>query len=362
MSRCLLVPALVVVAVASIAAPALADDEPQFAARHVLVTWKGAQHSQATRSRNEAWAVAQKALAALRAPAADFAAVSHELSDDRWADADGGFLGWFDRSSRRMSDAFVDAVERLAEGQTSGVVETPLGFHVIQRLSRADGDALLDRTKPAIVSALFPWKGLANATRVVRSKETALDDATKAMEHLRAGGSFDALRSEWGAVPFVPGWGARVLAPTATDPAERALLEQVKAMKPLEVSRPAETAAGWLVVRRVPHFRFHLQHLVVLFRGSAAADPTVRRSRDEARARAAEALKRFEADPASWARVVGEFSEEENAGPRQGDLGWVEPGSGVGGAFEDAAAVLRPGAHSAVFESPFGFHVVRRVD
>ena len=67
-----------------------------------------------------------------------------------------------------------------------------------------------------------------------------------------------------------------------------------------------------MVVRRVPHFRFHLQHLVVLYRGSAAADPTVRRSKDEARARAEEALKRIEADPASWQRVA---SDREGRAP-----------------------------------------------
>jgi parvulin-like peptidyl-prolyl isomerase len=352
-------PIALVVAVAS-AGLAAAADEPttEWAARHILVAYKGAQRAEATRSRDEAFALASKALAELKAPGADFEAISHAYSDDKASDGAGGFLGFFERG--KMTPKFQDAVEKLKDGEVSGVVETPFGFHVIQRLARADADAIAQRTRSVIVAAMFPWKGVGRDPSVIRTKEMALDDATKTMEHLKAGGDFESIPPVYGPVPFKPGWQAEILPRGMMRPEFKALGDEAFAVAVGGVGKPVETPAGFIVLKRLPYYRMRVQHLVVLYKGCAADMPTISRSKDAARARAEVALKRYEADLSAWAQIVAEFSDEPEAGPRQGDLGTQEPGHMVA-AFDAGIAALKVGEHTKVFETPFGFHVARRV-
>ncbi len=127
-----------------------------------------------------------------------------------------------------------------------------------------------------------------------------------------------------------------------------------------DVSAPLETPVGYALVLRRAFFRMRVEHLVVLYKGGAAADPTVTRTKEAAKARAEEALAKFEADPAAWKKIVAEYSEEPGAGERSGSLGIAEPGKFVP-AFDEAIANLKVGEHTKVFETPFGYHVARRV-
>jgi hypothetical protein len=331
----------------TLAAPVRAEETQEWAARHVLIGWKGAMRSTADRSKEEAKALAQKVLAELAAPGADFAAVSTTYSDDKVSAAQGGFLGFFGRGV--MDERFQRAVEALQPGELSGVVESAFGYHVIQRLSSEEALAIVQRTRAAIVIAFFPWKGLPRST-ATRAKELAADDATKAMEAVRAGTAMSALPAVLDAQPAAPGFQTQVISRGAIRP-EFKMLEEAG----------FETPAGYAVIQRVAYFRHHVQHLVVLYKGSAAPDPTITRTKEEARARAEEALKKYEADPAAWKSIVGQYSDEPEAGFREGDLGIAEPGKFVP-AFDVGIAALKPGEHTKVFETPFGFHVARRPD
>lgn len=101
-------------------------------ARHVLVSFKGANHAApyVKRTREEAFEraseVRQKALAG-----EDFAELAREYSDDRGSAQEGGDLGEFRRG--QMVKAFSDAAFALEPGGISEVVESEYGFHVIQR-------------------------------------------------------------------------------------------------------------------------------------------------------------------------------------------------------------------------------------
>ena len=102
------------------------------------------------------------------------------------------------------------------------------------------------------------------------------------------------------------------------------------------------------------------QHLLVMYQGSKAAPKGITRTRDEARARAIEALAKVKAGQ-DFAEVVAVYTDEPGGKERHGELGkfsrdmMVKP-------FADAAFALDVGQVSAVIETPFGFHVIRRTE
>ncbi len=101
------------------------------AARHILVQFQGSMRAgpDITRSREEATARINEVLQKARA-GEDFAALAREYSDGPTGPR-GGDLGTFPRG--RMVPAFDNAVFAMQPGGISDVVETPFGFHVIQR-------------------------------------------------------------------------------------------------------------------------------------------------------------------------------------------------------------------------------------
>jgi parvulin-like peptidyl-prolyl isomerase len=101
----------------------------QIQASHILLMYAGSERSRATRSKEEA----QTQIASIEkelGEGADFAALAREHSDCGSAQA-GGDLGAFGRG--QMVKGFEDAAFALNVGETSAVVETPFGYHIIRR-------------------------------------------------------------------------------------------------------------------------------------------------------------------------------------------------------------------------------------
>jgi parvulin-like peptidyl-prolyl isomerase len=99
-------------------------------------------------------------------------------------------------------------------------------------------------------------------------------------------------------------------------------------------------------------------HLLVAYQGSMRSTQT--RTKDEAKARAQQALKRAKKGD-DFAKLVAEYSDEPGAGDRGGDLGKFGRGRMVPD-FENAAFALKVGEISGLVETPFGYHVIKRTE
>lgn len=112
-------------------------DPPQgparIGAKHILVSYAGAEHAikGVTRSEAEARALAEQIARDAKAEGGDWNALAAKYTDEPGSKETGGDLGKFGRG--QMVKSFENAAFALQVGQISGVVQSPFGFHVIQR-------------------------------------------------------------------------------------------------------------------------------------------------------------------------------------------------------------------------------------
>jgi len=148
--------------------------------------------------------------------------------------------------------------------------------------------------------------------------------------------------------PGKPGEQAQSAAEVAPPPSSEPATEP-------ERPRPVPTA------RQEQGESIGASHLLVSYKGALRANPAVTRTKEEAKARAEEALKKARKKGADFAKIVAEYSDEPGAAQRQGKLGkftrnrMVKP-------FADAAFLLKVGEISDVVETGFGYHVILRTE
>jgi peptidyl-prolyl cis-trans isomerase NIMA-interacting 1 len=101
-------------------------------------------------------------------------------------------------------------------------------------------------------------------------------------------------------------------------------------------------------------------HILVSYKGARGAAPTVVRTKDQAKRRVQEVLKKAKAPgKPDFAALAKKYSDDPGSGPKGGELGVFTRPSMVK-PFSDAAFALRPGDVSEIIESDFGFHVIKR--
>jgi peptidyl-prolyl cis-trans isomerase SurA len=106
------------------------DPVIEYRARHIIVSWKGAHNSKAKRPKARARAMIESVLGRLGEGVA-FEDLAREVSEDGTAAA-GGDLGII--APGQFVPSFEAALAALQPGEVSDVVETPYGFHIIERL------------------------------------------------------------------------------------------------------------------------------------------------------------------------------------------------------------------------------------
>lgn len=98
-------------------------------ASHILIAYKGAARSTATRSKQEARQLIDGLLERVRG-GESFEEIAKAYSDCPTSER-GGDLGFFKRG--KMVKPFEDAAFNLKVGEISDVIETEFGFHIIKR-------------------------------------------------------------------------------------------------------------------------------------------------------------------------------------------------------------------------------------
>jgi len=97
--------------------------EEQRRASHILITPEGSDKAAARKK-------AEEILAKVKAAPNDFAKLARENSKDPGSASQGGDLGFFGRGM--MVKPFEETAYRLNSGETSDIVETDFGFHIIR--------------------------------------------------------------------------------------------------------------------------------------------------------------------------------------------------------------------------------------
>jgi len=115
-----------------LAADGAANGPKTIEARHVLVQYKGSWYAAAevTRSRDDAAKRAEEALRKLK-KGEEFSAVMNAYTDSKDVKNHQGQFGVLDRDTAMR--AIAEPAFALKVGEYSQVVESPFGFHVIQR-------------------------------------------------------------------------------------------------------------------------------------------------------------------------------------------------------------------------------------
>ncbi|HMJ51088.1 MAG TPA: peptidylprolyl isomerase [Polyangiaceae bacterium] len=106
--------------------------------------------------------------------------------------------------------------------------------------------------------------------------------------------------------------------------------------------------------------RVGASHILVSYKGARGAAPAVVRTKDQAKKRAQEVLKKAKGPQATdFVALAKKYSDDPGSGPKGGDLGLFNRAQMVK-PFSDAAFAIKPGDVSEIVESDFGFHVIKR--
>jgi PPIC-type PPIASE domain len=131
--------------------------------------------------------------------------------------------------------------------------------------------------------------------------------------------------------------------------------------KTASTTSTTSTASPASAANKPPEQRqeYGAKHLLVQYKGSQRAAPTITRTEDEAKARATEAMKKARTPGTKFEDVVKEYSDEPGAAQRGGDLGKFHKGQMVP-EFQNAVEKLKVGEVSDLVKTPFGYHVIQR--
>ncbi len=155
-------------------------------ARHILISYRDARNAAGEalkRSKDEAKKRADDLRTLVKANGADFAAIAKKETDEPNGKNSGGDLGFF--TADAMVKEFSTAAFALKSGETSAVVESPFGFHIIQTLEKKpEYNVTLERATPDIANKLMRQSRAPALVKELSAKILAGLNANKPVDDL----------------------------------------------------------------------------------------------------------------------------------------------------------------------------------
>ncbi len=212
----------------------------------------------------------------------------------------------------------------------------------------------------AAAHILIQYRGCLGAgPGVTRTRDEAEDLARRAAAlATEPGGDFAELARRWSDDPAAERTGG-YLGIVKHGQLDLGFEEVLFRLRPGEVGGVVETGYGWHVIKRLPVVRVRAHHILIAWRGAELATPAVARTREQARALAAEVRLQAIAPRADLCRLARRFSDDAGNAAECGALGVLAPGS-LPPPLDEELFRLRPGQVSEVLESPYGYHLIWR--
>jgi len=317
--------------------------DEQVCASHVLIKVKATPEAAEGHPDEEARKLAQSALDQARA-GADFAALAGKMSEDQGSAPQGGALGCFPRG--RMVPEFENAAFSLKAGETSDLVKTQYGYHVIRVTSRTEES----------VPAFGPVKDRIHQTLVTQRVRSLLEEQLQGIsEALRHGKALDDVGKERG---FPVQKSAPVARGAVTPPlSSPALVARAFELKRGETEpEPFPVAAGYAFISLQevqPPRPAELKEV----QDKVAADLREEKALEAARLRAADLKAR--ADAAGLEKAAGTLGLVRKETPALVSRGQPLADLGTSAALDEVAYALPENTLSDPIRVPGGWAVVR---
>lgn len=135
-------------------------------------------------------------------------------------------------------------------------------------------------------------------------------------------------------------------------------LSVVLNLKMGQISDPIETPMGFVIFDRVEPVLYHACHILIQYAGAQYA--TTKRTKDDARKLLEGIRSRIVEKKEDFVAVARAETDDPSSKETGGDLGEFMPGQMVP-AFELAVEKLKVGEVSDIIETPFGFHIIKRL-
>lgn len=206
---------------------------------------------------------------------------------------------------------------------------------------------------------LIQYAGAYGAPLEVKRNRATADSLVRSL-HKQAtqGADFASLASQYSDDVSKRDGGS--IAPLREGDAPPAFLRVAQELVPGTLSEIFETPLGFHLILRRSMDSCAAQHILISFQGAVNAPDSLRRTRAEA----LDLVERVHADvlhpDASFPVAAGRYSDDDQTNYRGGFLGTFVQGK-MDENFEKAAFALQEFEISPVVETPYGFHIIRRV-
>jgi len=232
----------------------------------------------------------------------------------------------------------------------------------------AQGGFQLGRKKPKEpvyrLSVIYiPFEGLSKS-KMAKPRAEALALAKDLRKRLDKGEAFDGMARQYsGDSSAIVGGYLGQMPRSLLRPQLAQALEKHKEGRYLG---PIETPMGVYLLQRLkikipwPE-KIGVAHILISYKtAKRPVGKGRRRTRDEARIRAQKVYAELKTGVMDFAKAAAVYSDEKASGEQGGKLGTRSPRDFLA-TFSDAVVALQPGSYSAPVETPFGFHIIKRL-